>query len=1662
MLLEDEFALDMLFPADAAEQAELEAEARRAAAQRADEAAGASPQHKAFAISGFRSAARRSAALAHKEKHRSVEEARERLLRCRRELDTAKERRRYAARVLQDMATDAASKAAELARLRDDGAASGRLAAAVARADAARAAHRKFAAGEHAEATRHETEAHEELRDAELDAAAAASLEGELVERDARDARDAAALATAVRTAEERAVAAHEHARDEARAAAAAQTARREEADRAAVAAAAKARTVAARRLAASRTVERTNRAEFEAQRASRARRRAEALLDLKDSTEAAAERVRASGAVAAQRRAAERAAHERDAAALLAAGHNPYEVQRRRELAREAKERERRLAREQSRRMAGVREAVARDEAMYQREHERERVEEEHLARHRASLGPHVKDAETARYMRTNTRTGETLLEPDGKAKPFPSQVMDARTWDFGMGRADDEITDKIKVRHPGVGPNELLLSSSLGGGGFLRRERELNEDREAVRKLDSPDSDGGQGRGSGAADAVNRAAVVADEEEEEPAVFAEPEFEGRWGRTSDKPTSKAAAVGGDGSETHRSHSLYVAPRSKLEERYLAEARARAKEGMVRPQVVLGKTHVGPAFLAKPDIILFSDFEVGKVYTQRVTLTNVSRGYNTFRLLEIEDAVKDFFVVDYTFPGKLSAGMSCELTVTFEPKVNEDIDSVLPLLAETGRVDVPLVAKTRKCDVSASQETIRFGGVMLGERKVHSVTLFNVGAIDAPFSVTEATAADGKNATCLRFTESGVVPAYGETTIPVTYAPTAEAPLDTRLCVSFDVPERHAKPPPSIEVGVTGSGAPVALSVDTRLIDFKTCVHGRVYRAQVKVFNRSKSALKCKVVSHPALAGFIEFRPRLAFCQAGSEFVFNLKMSPSPEMLHACRKLLVDGEDTPIIEAPMRIVVPDQVLPVDFTVRVRLTTSDLSFDPPRLDLGRVAVGERTAAPLRITNHSSLPQHFGFVGLERGARVEGGGEGAFGMLLPGETVERTVSYAPPYAGDAKFSLPCRTLSGRTFRIPLTATCVAPPLSFSHNIVRMQAAPRGDIASASVYISNTSQRAQTFELVAPQGSDIKVSPCVATVAPGCRQRIQVDHMPRRTAALPGKGGDGVDEAGEAEAAMKSPQSETDGEGRDSEAAGGLPDGGADGGAEGEDNGEVGGEAATQGAASHGGDADPRSPLSSAAPISPGAAMVLSPDSVANASTEHAPGEMALEPLPPCHRRRWTLPLYIKPQEDEGVASALNVPLHLEVHTCTVEAEVAVEGAERVPGRGYYRVDFGQIPVGNSALRTLMLTNLTPLQADLSASASDPHGPFLQINAFRPLGPSGGAHPAVFSFAPSGTAKYSEVCTLTVARSHIRLQLIGEGISPTMRLEGPDESGALDLGDTPVGGASQREVTLVNTSPFALEFSLCTAGAGRRNRGSLPAFHASPSAGVIAPNESVVATVTFQPDHEYEFFEDTLEVTVPNQERPLAVDLRGACWERGMYVAGGDRPAKGAHDRVLPLSNSDHPARSTEVVLTFPEPLLPGETAEGCLFVGCAPPASAKTGGSAAAPGELALDTLPQAMATAGWSVTAAASKVSPGERVEVKFAFAPPANGSMGLAALGLDEWCEARVRCVLSGGAPAVPEGQGAVTLVARALLKAKTSGDDAAKAAEAEAKLAD
>eukprot|EP00937_MAST-01D_sp_MAST-1D-sp2_P006935 g6935.t1 len=468
--------------------------------------------------------------------------------------------------------------------------------------------------------------------------------------------------------------------------------------------------------------------------------------------------------------------------------------------------------------------------------------------------------------------------------------------------------------------------------------------------------------------------------------------------------------------------------------------ARKRQRNNIVQKQVVWGKEFTGRPFLSEPAEILFKDFTVNKTERRRVVLTNVSFSFNTFKLLPLPDDIKDFFEIEYKKPGRMSAGMTCTIHITFHPKVNKDILADLPCLAQTGPFTIPLLCTTKKAVPSVSTQDISFQNVVMGESSTFKLVISNNGALPVHCTLENAEP-DGANAdvsvseqvpvpetatdeeSLLAIAASVTVASEGERKgRPVTFAPACTVEPYSKTVVKITFKPHH---PGSMEVPMRLSFAeegcddvpllvrchavPVPIFVEPPILDFRCCVYRKLYRAKVVLHNRGQVALKMLAQVPDELQGALEFNPTLGFVQGCSHsadgvdvngtFEVQIKFRPQPGLLQQCGRHALAHGGHKGGEAPGVIAVP-----------VRLTTSEILFETPCIDddvadkceddaawgtfdgnFGSCFTTQSATIPVRMTNMSALPQQYGFVQLPREISVQP--EDGFGILVDKDRID---------------------------------------------------------------------------------------------------------------------------------------------------------------------------------------------------------------------------------------------------------------------------------------------------------------------------------------------------------------------------------------------------------------------------------------------------------------------------------------------------------------------------------------------------------------------------------------------------------------------------------------------------------------------------------------------
>ncbi|XP_044301249.1 cilia- and flagella-associated protein 74 [Varanus komodoensis] len=228
-------------------------------------------------------------------------------------------------------------------------------------------------------------------------------------------------------------------------------------------------------------------------------------------------------------------------------------------------------------------------------------------------------------------------------------------------------------------------------------------------------------------------------DEEEDGSETLAEPEFTGIWDQEC-----RISEVSDD-----RKDSKPVGA-TKLEKEIFAQNLEKLHSGVIRKHRVCGREFKGCPFYSKPSLVHFKDFDVGKTYKKKMVLINAFYSINYCKLVGVSEHLKDFFTVHFDPPGPMSAGMSCEVGVTFKPMINEDLEGEITFLSQIGSFSVPLKCSTKKCVLALDKELIDFGTHVVGETISRTITLTNSGALGTRFQLCRSGSSDVAHAEML------------------------------------------------------------------------------------------------------------------------------------------------------------------------------------------------------------------------------------------------------------------------------------------------------------------------------------------------------------------------------------------------------------------------------------------------------------------------------------------------------------------------------------------------------------------------------------------------------------------------------------------------------------------------------------------------------------------------------------------------------------------------------------------------------------------------------------------------------------------------------------------------------------------------------------------------
>lgn len=1054
----------------------------------------------------------------------------------------------------------------------------------------------------------------------------------------------------------------------------------------------------------------------------------------------------------------------------------------------------------------------------------------------------------------------------------------------------------------------------------------------------------------------------------------MAAPEFEGLWNRQ--ESTSKLKTETNAAREGKR--------QSKMEKEIMERQMEKLRNPVVKNPMLAGRELKGCGFIGKPDVIKFKNIDVGKTYKQKIVITNVSYTVNYIKLIGVSTSLQDFVQIEFLPPGQISAGMTCDLFVTFTPKLNEDLSGEVNFLSKTGKFSIPLKCSTKKCELSVDLTVVNFGTAVIEDVLKKTIILTNSGALGTEFEFANPKApsknqvimenyskeenivfseeselshiSDSKDLQspskenveniqsssslemdksraavekkicsddsevhhsssvlavlcdmCVGEEHAGYIAAHSTVKLEIVWRPKIPGPTETDFLLTFS--DTLSQP---ITVKAIGHATDVPVYLKEPSLNMKICMYDRLYQETILLFNRETSALMIRFEVPKQMQNHLEVLPKIGYIQAKSQFQAQLKFLPRKSIAEDAPKYF--DPKTCVLEIPIIIWIAKHAKAVEFFLHAVVTSSDLQFSVKTIDFGYCTVHESVRSCIQLINNSLLPQEFGFVELPSCVSVQP--DDGFGTILPLETINLDVLFRPCAAKEYNFQLVCKSLINRDFCLHGKGIGVWPPLELSHQKIIFKETALYDESEAIIFVASSLTQEQkemnalfkrtgkgdgaslgpmSFEFVVPQGVPIKISPIVGTVEPDQKVKVQVRFCPvLEEEEIKTEGVKIATQIYQMETENKS-QAALHKEDKENEEFAMTK--GSKKPSKTSKVSKVKAEVSSFTAASD---------LETSNSVSP-----PSPDSITKDSRIYSSVVTYLLQNYLENKKKYRIPCYIaagKCLSTRTLPYKIQNTLFLEVHCTTIRPPIII-----LSDFGSNHIDFGDVCVGHSTKRILIMQNISDQTLDLTSSVLDTMGPFSVKNAIRSLNPAE-TLTLIMQFAPLTGEKFFEVLEFKSATTKIFLRLKGTGIIPKVQF--PFENELLDMGCILAGDFCQKSFKLENESaldidysikldsksemtsnPFQFPYSISRELSGKKEAGTsnyngFDVFDFVPVEGKIPAGGSKEILVTFAPDHESDNYSDIVSIEFFREDIVHSFKVIGQGTQKCVLVEGYD--------------------------------------------------------------------------------------------------------------------------------------------------------------------------
>jgi outer membrane protein OmpA-like peptidoglycan-associated protein len=497
---------------------------------------------------------------------------------------------------------------------------------------------------------------------------------------------------------------------------------------------------------------------------------------------------------------------------------------------------------------------------------------------------------------------------------------------------------------------------------------------------------------------------------------------------------------------------------------------------------VALSGTGVEPDINVAPTSIDFGTVAVGTTSAPQsitvhntggaeLSITNIQRtGGNT----------TDFAFTPTTFPITVPAGGQATISVTFTPSAAGLRSTILRISSndpDENPVDVALSGTGGVPDIDVVPTSLNFGEVRVGTTSApRAVTVHNTGG--APLSITGITLVGGQ-ANNFAFTPNTfpiTVPAGGQTTISVTFTPSATGTRSTTMRISSNDPDENP-----VSVALSGTGVVPDINVVPTSLNFGIVRVGTTSAAQtITVENTGSGALTITNIELTGgNTGDFAFTPTTfpITVAAGSSTPISVTFTPAAAGLRSTT-LRISNDD------------PDEN-PVDVALSGTGERPIIAVDPLSINFGSIPQGQSSpASVVTATNNGNISLIISSVSLSNTADFRFNGSTSVTVPAGGSTTW-DVFCTPSTTGTrtGNFTITSDDPSSPTVNVALSCEGISSPISLNP-AATFPDTYINDTSAITIRVRNDSSVSVTVNSITPSLSVFRVtSPTTSFTLPG---------------------------------------------------------------------------------------------------------------------------------------------------------------------------------------------------------------------------------------------------------------------------------------------------------------------------------------------------------------------------------------------------------------------------------------------------------------------------------------------------------------------------------------------------------------------------------------------